>query len=140
MATRLTRRALIASAPGLYLASKGAGRAYAQEKTIKVGVIQPMSGNLSPYSQEGQPAFEYIVKKINAEGGIKSMGGAKIQLVIADDASQPARTASEARRLISQGALRLNDDVVTELDVPRERLSGALVQAGKRRFLRLTDA
>ncbi len=83
MATRLTRRALIASAPGLYLASKGAGRAYAQEKTIKVGVIQPMSGNLSPYSQEGQPALEYIVKKINAEGGIKSMGGAKIQLVIA---------------------------------------------------------
>ena len=61
-----------------------------------------MSGNLSPYSQEGQPAFEYIVKKINAEGGIKSMGGAKIQLVIADDASQPARTASEARRLITQ--------------------------------------
>ncbi len=91
MATRLTRRALIASAPGLYLASKGAGRAYAQEKTIKVGVIQPMSGNLSPYSQEGQPALEYIVKKINAEGGIKSMGGTKIQLVIADDASQPAR-------------------------------------------------
>ena len=102
MATRLTRRALIASAPGLYLASKGAGRAYAQEKTIKVGVIQPMSGNLSPYSQEGQPALEYIVKKINAEGGIKSMGGAKIQLVVADDASQPARTASEARRLITQ--------------------------------------
>jgi ABC-type branched-subunit amino acid transport system substrate-binding protein len=30
------------------------------------------------------------------------MGGAKIQLVIADDASQPARTASEARRLITQ--------------------------------------
>ena len=98
MATRLTRRALIASAPGLYLASKGAGRAYAQEKTVKVGVIQPMSGNLSPYSQEGQPALEYIVKKINTEGGIKSMGGAKIQLVIADDASQPVRTASEARR------------------------------------------
>ena len=30
------------------------------------------------------------------------MGGAQIQLVVADDASQPARTASEARRLITQ--------------------------------------
>ena len=65
-------------------------------------MIQPISGNLSPYAQEGQPALEYIFNKINAEGGIKSMGGAQIQLVVADDASQPARTASEARRLITQ--------------------------------------
>lgn len=47
-------------------------------------------------------------------------------------------STSEARRLISQGAVRLNGDVVGELDVPRATLDGALVQAGKRRFARLT--
>ena len=47
-------------------------------------------------------------------------------------------STSEARRLISQGGLRVDDHVVTEFDVPRERLAGALLQAGKRRFLRLT--
>ena len=47
-------------------------------------------------------------------------------------------STSEARRLISQGAVRLNGDVVGELDVPRKTLDGALVQAGKRRFARLT--
>jgi tyrosyl-tRNA synthetase len=45
---------------------------------------------------------------------------------------------SEARRLIEQGGLRADGDVLSELDVPRERLSGAVLQAGKRRFLRLT--
>jgi tyrosyl-tRNA synthetase len=47
-------------------------------------------------------------------------------------------STSEARRLIAQGAVRLNGDVLGELDVPRDRLDKALVQAGKRRFARLT--
>jgi tyrosyl-tRNA synthetase len=47
-----------------------------------------------------------------------------------------AASTSEARRLIGQGAVRLDDQVVSELDVPRDRLEGALVQAGKRRFMR----
>jgi tyrosyl-tRNA synthetase len=48
-------------------------------------------------------------------------------------------STSEGRRLIGQGAVRIGDDVVTELDVPRKRLDGAVLQVGKRRFLRLTD-
>jgi tyrosyl-tRNA synthetase len=49
-------------------------------------------------------------------------------------------STSEARRLIAQGGLRVDDDVVTELDVERARLEGALVQAGKRRYLRFKTA
>ncbi len=80
-----------------------AGAAYAADtKVVRIGVIQPMSGNFAPYAQESEPAFEYIIKKINAEGGIKSMGGAKIELILADDASQGARTATEARRLATE--------------------------------------
>jgi ABC-type branched-subunit amino acid transport system substrate-binding protein len=74
---------------------------------IKIGVINSMSGGLAAYAQEGQPAFEYIIKKINAEGGIKSKGGAKIELIQADDTSQPARTATEARRLITEEKVQL---------------------------------
>ncbi len=43
-------------------------------------------------------------------------------------------STSEARRLISQGAVRVNGEVVRELDVPTDVLDGALLQAGKRRF------
>jgi tyrosyl-tRNA synthetase len=45
-------------------------------------------------------------------------------------------STSEARRLLAQGGVKVNGQVVTELDLPREALEGALVQAGKRRFMR----
>jgi len=46
----------------------------------------------------------------------------------------------EARRLLEQGAVKIDGEVVTDLDVPRERLNHAVLHVGKRRFLRLTDA
>ncbi|HEY1564277.1 MAG TPA: tyrosine--tRNA ligase [Gaiellaceae bacterium] len=49
-------------------------------------------------------------------------------------------STSEARRLISQGGVKLDGDAVSELDLPRERLAGAVLQAGKRRFVRLNGA
>jgi tyrosyl-tRNA synthetase len=47
-------------------------------------------------------------------------------------------STSEARRLLAQGAVRLNGEIVTDLDLPRSTLDGALLQVGKRRFARLT--
>ncbi len=49
-------------------------------------------------------------------------------------------STSEARRLIGQGGVRLDDRIVSELDVPRESLEGKVLQAGKRRYVRLTAA
>ncbi|HSS74983.1 MAG TPA: tyrosine--tRNA ligase [Gaiellaceae bacterium] len=49
-------------------------------------------------------------------------------------------STSEARRLIAQGGVSLDGQSVTELDLPRERLEHAVLQAGKRRFARLTPA
>ena len=48
-------------------------------------------------------------------------------------------STSEARRLIAQGGVRLDGEVVGDLDVPRSVLAGVVVQAGKRRFARLTS-
>jgi tyrosyl-tRNA synthetase len=49
-----------------------------------------------------------------------------------------ALSTSEARRLIADGAVKVDGEVVRDLDLPRARLENALVQAGKRRFVRLT--
>jgi tyrosyl-tRNA synthetase len=49
-------------------------------------------------------------------------------------------STSEARRLIAQGGVKVGGAVVTDLDVPRHALVGAVVQAGKRRFVRLVSA
>jgi len=47
-------------------------------------------------------------------------------------------STSEARRLIGQGGVQVDGEPVAELDVPRKRLENAVLQAGKRRFARLT--
>ena len=46
-------------------------------------------------------------------------------------------STSEARRLIAQGGVKVDDRVVDDLDVPRSDLEGALLQVGKRQFVRL---
>ena len=45
-------------------------------------------------------------------------------------------STSEARRMIGQGAVKLNGHPAAELDVARASVAGALLQAGKRRFVR----
>jgi tyrosyl-tRNA synthetase len=47
---------------------------------------------------------------------------------------------SEGRRLIAEGGVKVDGEPLSELDLPRERLSGAVLQAGKRRFVRLNEA
>jgi tyrosyl-tRNA synthetase len=49
-------------------------------------------------------------------------------------------STSEARRLIGQGGVKLDGDPVGELDLPREQLAGRVLQAGKRRFVKFTEA
>jgi tyrosyl-tRNA synthetase len=49
-------------------------------------------------------------------------------------------STSEARRLIAQGGVKLDGAVISDLDVPRGVLEGALLQAGKRQFVRFRPA
>ena len=49
-------------------------------------------------------------------------------------------SAGEGRRLISGGGVRIDGEQVADLDVPAERLDGAVVQVGKRRFKRFRRA
>jgi tyrosyl-tRNA synthetase len=46
---------------------------------------------------------------------------------------------SDARRVLAQGGVRLDGEPLApeDLDLPRERLDGAVLQVGKRHFRRL---
>jgi tyrosyl-tRNA synthetase len=46
-------------------------------------------------------------------------------------------STSEARRAISQGAVRLDGEPVMALDLPGAELAGRVLQFGKRRFARV---
>jgi tyrosyl-tRNA synthetase len=49
-------------------------------------------------------------------------------------------STSEARRLIAQGGVKLDGAVISDFDVPRAAFAGALLQAGKRQFVRFRPA
>jgi tyrosyl-tRNA synthetase len=49
-------------------------------------------------------------------------------------------STSEARRLISQGGVKLNGQTLRDFDLPRTALEDALLQVGKRQFVRLRAA
>jgi tyrosyl-tRNA synthetase len=48
-----------------------------------------------------------------------------------------APSKSEARRLVQQGGVKLNDQVIEEWDTEIDIENGQILQAGKRKFIKL---
>src|ERR1700752_3555794 len=61
----------------------------AQGAAVKVGVLHPVSGALSYSGQQGRIGAQLAVEEINAAGGIKALGGAKIEQMLGDAQSTP---------------------------------------------------
>jgi branched-chain amino acid transport system substrate-binding protein len=68
---------------------------------VKIGNVEPLSGPSASVGQQGKNAREMAVEEINAAGGIKSLGGAKLELVYADSKSDPNVGVTETERLIN---------------------------------------
>ncbi len=76
---------------------------YAQEKgqPLKIGFVTSLTG---PFTGWGVPAsivYQWVVDQVNKEGGIKSMGGAKVELYISDCESDPKKVATEVEKMIT---------------------------------------
>ncbi len=69
---------------------------------IKIGALHPVSGDAAATGQEMREALTFAIDEINAQGGIKSLGGAKIQLVFGDTQTKPDVGVSEVERLVEQ--------------------------------------
>lgn len=74
---------------------------FAAANTVKIGNIEPMSGPSATLGKQGKAAREMAVEEINAAGGIKSLNGAKLELIYADSESKPEKGVAEAERLIN---------------------------------------
>jgi len=76
--------------------------AYAQTKDVKIALIVPLSG---PWARQGlleREGAEMAVAQINEQGGIKSLGGAKVKLVVADTGDSAEKAKDAAQRVLSQ--------------------------------------
>src|SRR5215210_1310414 len=86
MSFRPTRRSITAGLALGALASPSVNilSARAQEKSVKMAMIAPLSG---PWARQGQllrQGADMAIDEINQSGGIQKLGGAKFELVVAD--------------------------------------------------------
>ena len=71
--------------------------------TIKVGIVTDLSGSSSVLGVPEYEGEQLAVSEINAAGGIKDMGGAKLKLMPFDTASNPVNGITEAQDAVSAG-------------------------------------
>ncbi|MDP1654537.1 MAG: ABC transporter substrate-binding protein [Hylemonella sp.] len=76
--------------------------ALSQSKSVNVGVILPLSGANAQFGISSRQGIELVVEELNAAGGLKALGGAKVNLVVADSTSAPANAATVAQRMIGE--------------------------------------
>ena len=79
----------------------------AQAPVFKVGVVHPVTGPLAEPGQACRLGATMAAEAINAAGGIKAMGGAKLELIFGDTQTKPDVGRTEAERVINQGAQML---------------------------------
>ncbi len=75
----------------------------AQAKTVKVGVLHPVTGALAYSGQQCRMGALMAIEDINKAGGIKSLGGAKIEALLGDAQSSPQAGAAEIEKMNEAG-------------------------------------
>ncbi len=75
----------------------------AQAKTVKVGIIHPVTGFVAFAGSQGRLGANLAVEDINKAGGIKSMGGAKLEPLFGDSQSKVEVGVAEVEKMNEQG-------------------------------------
>jgi branched-chain amino acid transport system substrate-binding protein len=75
----------------------------AQPKPVRIGVLHPVTGPLAYSGQQCREGAVMAIDAINKAGGIKALGGAKIEAVIGDAQSKPAVGAAEIEKMNQDG-------------------------------------
>ena len=91
-----------------------AGGVFAQEKTVKIGAVLPLSGSAASAGAHTKAAIEVAVDIINnahpefgnfplaKNAGLAGLGGAKVEVVFGDNQGSPAAGQNQTLRLITE--------------------------------------
>lgn len=75
----------------------------AQAAPVKIGLIHPVSGFIAFSGSQCRAGAEMAIADINAAGGIKSIGGAMIEAMLADSQGKPDIGAAEVTKMTEAG-------------------------------------
>ncbi len=95
----LTRRELLVTGAAS-LGLLGVARAQ-PVKEVKVGLIVPLSGIYTRPGQVMRMGAEMGIAHINAQGGVKALGGAKLKLVVIDCGDTTEKAKNAAQRMVA---------------------------------------
>jgi len=76
---------------------------FADETKVKIGILEPLSGPLATIGGFELDSYRLAAEDINKAGGIKSLGGAKLELVLADTECKAEVGMSQVERLDREG-------------------------------------
>jgi len=79
----------------------------AQAPAVKVGILQPITGALAYDGQQGRVGAELAMRDVNAAGGIKALGGAKLEMVFGDARSTPEGGTQEVEKMQADGVVAI---------------------------------
>ena len=100
--TPLSRRLILQA--GAATAALGApGLLLAQPKPVKIGLVHPVSGGLAYSGSQSRMGAQMAIDEVNAAGGIKSMGGTRLEALNGDSQSRPEVGVSEVERMQQEG-------------------------------------
>lgn len=101
----ISRRSILAGTAALGVGSLGfPAITRAQGRTVKVGLVHPVTGFLAFNGQQCRAGAVMAIEEINAAGGVKSMGGARLEAMLGDAQSQVAVAVSETTKMAEGGA------------------------------------
>jgi len=96
---------LVKSAGGAFaagaLAALGLPREAGAAEAVNIGALYPVTGSFAQIGQGCVNAAKLAVEMINDAGGIKALGGARLNLIVSDVQSDTTVTRTETDRLIN---------------------------------------
>src|SRR5215207_2721787 len=99
MHASVTRRTLLATAAFGAASSRAFGQ---QPQEVKVGLLVPISGMYARPGTVMRHGAEMAVEHINAQGGVKALGGAKLKLIVLDSGDSTEKAKNAAQRMVAQ--------------------------------------
>lgn len=93
------RSAVLAATAFAFAAGLGHTAPARAADDVPVGILLPLSGSVAPIGINNRRGHELAIEEINANGGIKSLGGAKLTMIDGDTQGNPNVGISEVEKL-----------------------------------------
>lgn len=94
------RRRVLLSGLGAAAALTLPGISLAQAKKIPIGLVVGLTGKAGAWGVPVSDAVRLAFDEINVSGGIKSKGGAQLELIVVDHQSNPQMAGTQTERVI----------------------------------------